>query len=240
MSVTPPGTLYVCGTPIGNLNDVSYRLLETLNQVDAIVCEDTRRTLKLLTHFGIKKRVLSFDQHMEREKTGFLLKILLEGKSLAFVSDAGMPAVSDPGSHLVKAARQEGIRVAVVPGPSSVTAAMSISGFPGQSFVFLGFPPRKAKARQELFRQWIRPGIPVVFFEAPTRLVRTLESLAEVFPEAEVSLCHEMTKVHEEVISGPIKQVYGRVKEGPVKGEWVIVVFLPHDEAENYEETDDR
>ncbi|QUL97815.1 MAG: 16S rRNA (cytidine(1402)-2'-O)-methyltransferase [Candidatus Fermentithermobacillus carboniphilus] len=221
------GTLYICGTPIGNLGDVTQRLLEVLREVDFVACEDTRRTLKILSHFGIKKPLLAVHEYVERERAETVMKALSEGKSVAFVSDAGMPAISDPGAYLVRTARERGFRLVLVPGPSSVTGALSLSGFQADRFVFAGFPPRKSKERREFFREWVRPGVPAVFFEAPHRLKKSLSDLLEVFPSnMEVCLCHEMTKIHESVIFGTIQEVFESIKEAQVHGEWVIVARL--------------
>lgn len=218
------GTLYVCGTPIGNLKDVTLRLLEVLGAVDAVACEDTRRTLKLLTHFEIKKPVISLHQHVERERAARILDVLRQGKSVAFVSDAGMPVISDPGAYLVQAARDDGHRVLLVPGPSSVSGALALSGFPADRFIFGGFPPRKPKDRQRFFREWIKPGITSVFFESPFRVKKALSDLAAVYPDALVRLCHEMTKIHESVVAGSAGEVLATLEKQALQGEWVIVV----------------
>jgi len=225
-SEKPYGTLYLCGTPIGNLDDVSMRLIGVLKQVDLVACEDTRRTLKLLSYFGIKKPLLSLHQHVERKRTDMVISALSQGKSVAFVSDAGMPVISDPGAYLVRTAREKGFPMILIPGPSAVTSALTLSGFLVDKFIFAGFPPRKAKQRQKFFLDWIRPKVPVVFFEAPHRLVKSLSDLMQVFPDIEVCLCHEMTKVHESTVAGSIAQVYSEVKDSSPQGEWVIVALL--------------
>jgi 16S rRNA (cytidine1402-2'-O)-methyltransferase len=224
------GVLYICGTPIGNLKDVTYRLIEVLEHVDVVVCEDTRRTLKLLSHFGIAKKVISVHQHVERERTSNVCDLLSQGKSVAFVSDAGMPVVSDPGAYLVRTARERGYKIQLVPGPSSVSGALALSGFSGDKFVFGGFLPRKPKDRREFFRRWVWPGIAAVFFESPYRVKKSLKDLAEVFPACQISLCHEMTKIHESVIWGRVGAVLADLEGEALQGEWVIVVFLPPDE----------
>ncbi len=218
------GTLYVCGTPIGNLKDTTFRLLEVLNAVDAVACEDTRRTLKLLTHFEIKKPVISLHQHVERERSSRVLDMLRLGKSVAFVSDAGMPVISDPGAYLVQAARDDGHRVVLVPGPSSVSGALALSGFSGDRFVFGGFPPKKPKHRRQFFLEWLKIGVTAVFFESPFRVKKSLSDLAQLYPAAEVRLCHEMTKIHEGVMAGTVSEVLANLGERTLQGEWVIVV----------------
>lgn len=220
------GILYVCGTPIGNLKDASPRLLEVLSSVDAVLCEDTRRTLKLLSYFGLRKKVISFYEHVEKEKAADVVNMLRNGKNLALVSDAGMPCISDPGSYLVKTVREQGLPAVIVPGPSSVTAAVSISGFPAQKFIFAGFPPRKTKDKEEFFREWIRPNVACVFYESPVRLKKSLASLVKIFPHIDVSLCHELTKVHEEVLAGKASDILKTLDDKKPKGEWVMVAFL--------------
>ncbi|HHT84596.1 MAG: 16S rRNA (cytidine(1402)-2'-O)-methyltransferase [Bacillota bacterium] len=220
------GVLYICGTPIGNLDDASFRLIQVLGNVDLIVCEDTRRTRKLLARYDIRKPLLAFYEHVEKQRTGMVLEQMSRGKSVALVSDAGMPLISDPGAHLVKQARESGFHIVAVPGPSAVTTALALVGFPSSHFIFAGFPPRKSKKRQEFFSQWIRPQVPVVFFESPHRLVKTLDDLMSVFPSIQVGLCHEMTKAYESVMVGPVTEVYGQIKDSEAKGEWVVVVYL--------------
>ncbi len=219
-----PGTLYLCGTPIGNLNDVTYRLVETLKAVDVVACEDTRRTKKLLSHFGISKPLISIHQHVERLRAGAVIELLSCGKSVAFASDAGMPTISDPGACLVRAVRESGLPIELVPGPSSVSGALALSGFCGDRFVFGGFPPRKPKGRREFFARWVWPGTTAVFFESPHRVRKSLGDLCRVFPGCEVSLCHEMTKIHESVTSGTVEEVFGALEGMVLRGEWVIVV----------------
>ncbi|HHX28998.1 MAG: 16S rRNA (cytidine(1402)-2'-O)-methyltransferase [Bacillota bacterium] len=221
------GVFYVCGTPIGNLKDATFRLIETLAAADLVACEDTRRTLKLLSHYGLKKPVVSIYKHVERGRVEVVLDALSRGKSVVYVSDAGMPSVSDPGARLVEAVREAGFDVRVVPGPSAVTSALSLSGFPGDKFVFGGFIPRKSSQRQSFFQEWVRPGITTVFFESPHRLAKSISDLALVFPDAEVCLCHEMTKVHESVLAGTAAQLAERLPNEKVLGEWVAVVRVP-------------
>lgn len=228
------GVLYVCGTPIGNLDDASFRLIQVLSQVDLIVCEDTRRTKKLLARYDIKKPLLALYEHVEKQRTGAVLEELARGRLVALVSDAGMPLISDPGAYLVKKARESGFHIAVVPGPSAVTAALALVGFCSSQFIFAGFPPRKSKKRREFFLEWIKPQVPVVMFESPHRLVKTLDDLMAMFPSIQVGLCHEMTKTYESVIVGHIKDVWEQLRGMKVKGEWVIVAYL--ESPENQEE----
>lgn len=226
------GTFYVCGTPIGNLKDATFRLVETLASADMVACEDTRRTLKLLTHFGLRKPVISVYKHVERDRFERILKALSDGKSVVYVSDAGMPAISDPGAYLVKAARDAGFEVRVVPGPSSVTSALAISGFPADRFVFGGFLPRKSGQRQAFYMEWVKPEVTAVFFESPHRLSKSIADLAAVRPSAQVCLCHEMTKVHESALIGSAPKIASAVSEEKPLGEWVIVAYLPKNQEE--------
>lgn len=226
------GTFYVCGTPIGNLKDATFRLVETLTAADIVACEDTRRTLKILSHFGLRKPVISIYRHVERDRSERIMDALSQGKSVVYVSDAGMPAISDPGAHLVKAAREAGFEVVVIPGPSSVTSALTLSGFPADKFVFGGFLPRKSGQRRTLYSEWVKPETTAVFFESPHRLSQSVADLASVHPQAQVCLCHEMTKVHESVVRGTALDVAERLSGESVLGEWVVVVFLPRNQEE--------
>ncbi|HHY35271.1 MAG TPA: 16S rRNA (cytidine(1402)-2'-O)-methyltransferase [Firmicutes bacterium] len=218
-------SLYVCGGPIGNLGDVSFRLLEVLKAADVVLAEDTRRTLKLLAHYGLKKPLISLNQHNEADRIPHVLRGLGSGKTFALLSDAGTPGISDPGPGLVRAARKEGFPVWVIPGPSAVTAALSGAGFPADRFVFAGYPPRRSGERRRFYQEWIKPGWPSVFFEAPHRLLKSLSDLAAVWPEIDVVLYHEISKVHESAIVGTIEDVLQRLDGSNVRGEYVVVVY---------------
>lgn len=196
-----PGTLFVVTTPIGNLEDLTPRAARTLSEVELIAAEDTRRTRKLLTHMGISKSLISYNEHNARERTPRILRTLLK-VDVALVTDAGVPAVSDPGADLVRAAAEQGTPVVAVPGPSAVTAALSVAGIGGDSFKFLGFPPRARKERRELFAANEAEAATLVLFEAPHRLRATLEDLRDVLGERTVAVCRELTKLHEEVFRG--------------------------------------
>jgi len=214
------GELYVVATPIGNLEDISARALRILNEVDTILCEDTRVTRKLLSHYDIHTPTERFDAAVEGEKIASVLEQLSEGKSFALVSDAGTPTVSDPGARLVHAAHEAGLTVNSVPGPSAVTAALSISGVSADSFVFLGYPPHK-KGRQTFFDSLIREDRKVVIFESTHRILKTLEALGE----REVVVVSELTKMYEEVLRGTASDVHKIFEEHPEKqkGEFVII-----------------
>jgi 16S rRNA (cytidine1402-2'-O)-methyltransferase len=201
------GILYVVATPIGNLEDVTLRALRILREVSLIAAEDTRRTARLLQHYSISTRTTSLHEHNEREKSSQLIERLRAGESIALVSDAGTPLVSDPGQTLVAAARGAGIRVESIPGPSAVMAALSSVGLPAGEFVFLGFPPIRGKDRKTWFAELAKQPRLAVFFEAPHRVRRTLTDLASQFgPDRELGVGRELTKIHEELVVCPINQ----------------------------------
>ena len=196
-----PGTLYVLATPIGNLEDLSARAARVLAEVGLVAVEDTRHTRKLLTHLGLSKRMVSYNAHNAAQRTPRLLRSLLK-EDVALVTDAGVPAISDPGAWLVRAAAEQGTSVVPVPGPSAVTTALSVAGMSGGAFRFLGFPPRARKARRALFAEVEHERSTLVLFEAPHRVRSTLEDLAAVFGERPIVVCRELTKLHEEVFRG--------------------------------------
>ena len=217
------GILYVVATPIGNLEDVTLRALRILREVSLIAAEDTRRTARLLQHYSISTRTTSLHAHNEREKTPQLVAKLAAGQSIAVVSDAGTPLISDPGQPLVKAARDAGIRVEAIPGPSAVMAALSSSGLPTSSFAFTGFPPIRSKDRIGAFREWKSRQVLTVFFEAPHRLEDSLRDLAAVFGANHIiCVARELTKAHEQLVVRPIS---GVLKElSALKGELTLLV----------------
>ncbi|MCH5206166.1 MAG: 16S rRNA (cytidine(1402)-2'-O)-methyltransferase [Oscillospiraceae bacterium] len=217
--------LYVVGTPIGNLGDLSPRGVETLEKVDYIAAEDTRVTLKLLTHFGIKKPLLSCFSPKEQEKSEKLLSLLSEGNSIALVSDAGMPCISDPGGVLVKKCREHGIPVEVIPGCNAAVAAVAVSGMEIDRWVFEGFLPVQKKERQERLETVKKLPHALVYYEAPHKIKQTLYDLTEVFGgEREAAICRELTKLHEEVIRGTLSELSKIYDEEQPRGEFVLVV----------------
>lgn len=217
------GTLYVVATPIGNLEDVTLRALRILRDVSLIAAEDTRRTARLLQHYSISTRTTSLHAHNEREKTRAIVERLQAGDSVALVSDAGTPLISDPGHELVREARAAGIRVEAIPGPSAVMAAVSASGLGADGFTFLGFPPSRSSDRKNWFQRLLLFGQLTIIFEAPHRIGRTLDDLAEIFGEAHViAVGRELTKAHEELVIGPISLVRERFQEP--RGEFTILV----------------
>ena len=222
--------LAVCATPIGNLDDVTLRLLEELRSADVILCEDTRHSRVLLDRHGISgAKLLSYHEHNEAKRTSELLPRLLAGERVALVSDAGMPGISDPGARLIGAALEQGVPVTVLPGPSAVDTALVAAGFAADRYQFVGFLPRSAGALTALWRGLAGWAYPVVAFESPRRLPATLRSLAAAQPGREVAVCRELTKKFEEVVRGSAAEVSARFAEPP-KGE--ITLVLGPDEEE--------
>jgi 16S rRNA (cytidine1402-2'-O)-methyltransferase len=217
-----PGTLFVVATPIGNLEDISARALRVLREVSLIAAEDTRHTGNLLNRFGITTRTTSLHDHNEREKSGSLIDRLLSGDSIALVSDAGTPTLADPGTHLIREAIAAGVRVEPIPGPSAAITALSVSGLPNHEFTFLGFPPTKAKERAQWFEKVRTAGHTVIFYESPHRIAATLTQLRDAIGDAEVAVGRELTKVHEQLVKGPITAVLAAVGESA--GEFTVVV----------------
>jgi 16S rRNA (cytidine1402-2'-O)-methyltransferase len=215
--------LAVCATPIGNLEDVTLRVLAELAAADVVLCEDTRHTRVLLSRHGIEARLLSYHEHNEAQRTAELLPRLEAGERVALVSDAGLPGVSDPGARLVRAALDAGIDVTVLPGPSAVETALVASGLVAEQYRFLGFLPRGEKRLAALWDELRGWPWPAVAFESPQRLPATLRSLAAAEPEREVAVCRELTKRFEEVVGGTAREVAGRF-EAPPKGEITLVL----------------
>ena len=219
------GMLYLVPTPIGNLGDISIRCRETLEQADFIAAEDTRVTLKLLNHLGIRKSLVSYYEHNKAQKGNVILERILAGETCALVSDAGSPAISDPGEDLVKQCAEVGITVCAIPGPCAVITALSISGQATGRFCFEGFLSTSKKSRREHLESLVNEQRTMIFYEAPHKLPATLESMAEVFgPDRPISLCRELTKLHEEVVRTTLGGAIALYEEQPPKGEFVLVV----------------
>ena len=218
------GTLYLVGTPIGNLGDLSPRAVEILQSVDFIAAEDTRVTLKLLNHFGIRRPLISYYEHNKIESAAVILPRLLAGESCALVSDAGMPAISDPGEELVRLCAEQEIPVASVPGPSAVVTALAMSGLPTQRFTFEGFLSTANKSRREHLETLRTEHRTLVLYEAPHKLVETLSDLLEVLGDRDIALCRELTKLHEEVIRTTIAQALEKFRAERPRGEFVLVI----------------
>jgi len=217
------GTLYVVGTPIGNLEDISLRALRILRQVDLIAAEDTRTTRKLLARYGIETPLTSYHEHNKLTKLDYLLETLRQ-KDVALVSEAGMPGLSDPGYELIRAAIERGIPVVPVPGPSALVTALVVSGLPTDSFVYLGFLPRRREERRRLLESVARERRTLVAFEAPHRLLATLADLKEVLGDRRIAIARELTKVHEEVWRGTTDEALARFEEAPPRGEFTLVI----------------
>jgi 16S rRNA (cytidine1402-2'-O)-methyltransferase len=218
--------LAVCATPIGNLDDVTLRVLAELRDADVVLCEDTRHTRVLLERHGIEARLLSYHEHNEAKRVAELLPRLEAGERAALVSDAGLPGISDPGARLVGAALDAGVPVTVLPGPSSVETALVASGIAAERYQFVGFLPRGAKALRALWEELSAWEHPAVAFESPQRLPATLRSLADADPERFVAVCRELTKRFEEVVRGPAGEVAARFATPP-KGEITLVIGAP-------------
>jgi 16S rRNA (cytidine1402-2'-O)-methyltransferase len=218
------GHLYVVGTPIGNLGDLSERARQTLASVELVAAEDTRRTGKLLAHVGVKVRMLSLFEGNERQRVDELVERLAEGAKVALVSDAGMPAVSDPGFRLLRAAIEAGVAVSVVPGPSAVTAALVVSGLPTDRWVFEGFLPRRPSERRARLRALAHDPRTVVLFESPLRVVSLLRDALVELGDRRAAVARELTKLHEEVLRGRVSEVLASLLEAEPRGEIVVVI----------------
>lgn len=217
------GVLYLCPTPIGNLEDITLRVLKTLKEVDIIAAEDTRQTLKLLNHFDIKKPLTSYHEHNKRTKGAKLIEELKKGKSIALVTDAGTPAISDPGEDLVKLCIEEGIKVVPLPGPTAAITALVASGLDTSSFVFEGFLPTKNKEREERLNRISKEERTIILYEAPHRLKETLRELKSYVAERKIVIARELTKIHEEFIRGTIDEVLTKLGD-EIKGEIVLII----------------
>lgn len=216
--------LYVVGTPIGNLSDFSPRAIDTLKNVDFIAAEDTRVTLKLLTHFEIQKPLVSYYEHNIREKGEYILGRIENGESCAIVTDAGMPCISDPGEDLVRLCAERGIEINVVPSPTAAMSALAISGLPTARFSFEGFlsvTNKQRRAHLEEVKSFKRT---LIFYEAPHKLIYTLKDMLDAFGDRKIALCRELTKIHEEVLRGKISDMIAYYENKPPKGEYVLVI----------------
>ena len=218
------GILYVTGTPIGNLSDLSPRAVETLEKVDFIAAEDTRVTLKLLNHFGIKKPMVSYFEHNKRERGEIICARIEQGENCAIVTDAGMPCISDPGEDLVKLCEERGIKTVVIPGPSAVISALAVSGLSTGRFTFEGFLSVNKKSRTDHLKSLANEHRTMIFYEAPRKLPQTLRDLYANFGDRKLTIVREITKIHEEVIRTTTKNAAENLSDGSVKGEIVLVL----------------
>lgn len=221
-----PGTLYIVATPIGNLGDITLRAIETLKLVDAVLCEDTRVTGKLLARYEIRKSMVSCHEHTDDAKLAHIVERLKQGENLAFASDAGTPGLSDPGNKLVSLALAADIPVVPIPGVSALATIVSVAGIDMREFVFLGFPPHK-KGRETFFRKVATMEYPVVYYESPHRVIKNLDLLETFAPERKVIIGRELTKIFEEVLRGSIGDIrnYFTANPGKQKGEFVVIVY---------------
>ena len=216
------GTLYIVATPIGNLDDITLRAIKVLKDADLIAAEDTRHTLKLLNHLEISKPLISYYKQNEKVKTDILVEKLKDGKNIALVSDAGTPVISDPGEEVVKSAIENNIKVVPIPGPCALITALISSGISAKEFEFIGFLPVNKKEKQERLKEVAEDTKTLIFYEAPHKLISTLEEMKEVLGNRKICLARELTKIHEEFLIGNISYLLDRVQEP--KGEYVIVV----------------
>ena len=225
------GTLYIIATPIGNLEDITFRAVRTLKEVDLIAAEDTRHSRKLLSHFGIATPLTAYHDHNERLKSDYLLNQLQEGRNLALITDAGTPCIADPGYRIVQAAVAAGIRVVPIPGPSAVMAALSAAGLPTDRFAFEGFlPPRQGKRRARL-AELVTEGRVMLFYEAPHRLAATLADMLTVLGNRQAVVARELTKIHEEFRHGSVSELIERCAAEETRGE-VVILLAPAEEGE--------
>ncbi|MCR5651579.1 MAG: 16S rRNA (cytidine(1402)-2'-O)-methyltransferase [Lachnospiraceae bacterium] len=221
---TEKGTLYICATPIGNLDDITKRVLDTLSSADLIAAEDTRNTLKLLNHFGIRGNLTSYHEHNKYEKAEHLIKELLSGKNIALVTDAGTPAISDPGQVLVSRCNEENIPVTSLPGATAFVTALTLSGLSTDRFIFEGFLPHDKKERTAVLDNLAGETGTIILYEAPHRLKETLKTLLDALGNRKTALCRELTKIHEEVLHLDLESAVSYFEDREPKGEFVLVI----------------
>ena len=218
------GMLYLCATPIGNLEDITCRVLRILKEVDLIAAEDTRNSIKLLNHFEIKTPMTSYHEYNKFDKGRYLVEQMLEGKNIALITDAGTPGISDPGEELVAMCYETGIQVTSLPGAAACITALTLSGLPTRRFAFEAFLPSDKKERAVVLEELKQETRTIILYEAPHRLVKTLEELLEKLGDRKISLCRELTKKHETVFRGSLLEAFSWYKENPTKGECVMVL----------------
>ena len=230
------GTLYIVATPIGNLEDITRRALRVLKEADVIAAEDTRHSLKLLSHYGISRPMISYWGEREKAKSEEVLTHLRDGRSVALISDSGTPGISDPGAVVIKKAIEEGFPVLPVPGPSAVIAALSVSGLPTGEFTFIGFLPPKPGQRQKALKELSLEGRTLVFYEAPHRLMETMNDIEEMFGDRPACVIKEITKLHEEALRGTVLGIISGLEGSTIAGEYVIIIGGRKKEAVSFEE----
>ncbi|XEC95001.1 16S rRNA (cytidine(1402)-2'-O)-methyltransferase [Paenibacillus tarimensis] len=233
---TAVGSLYLVGTPIGNLEDMTFRAIRTLREVDLIAAEDTRQTRKLLTHFEITTRLVSYHEHNKQASGQELIRMLQEGRQIALVSDAGLPAISDPGADLVREAAEQGIPVIPVPGANAALSALIVSGLSTERFLFAGFPPRDKKSLQQWLNQLFAQNCTLLMYESPHRVHKTLEMIGNIMEGRRIVMARELTKRHEEIVRGTVQECIGWLEQHPPLGEYCLVVEGANDDqSENQE-----
>lgn len=218
------GKLYICPTPLGNLEDITLRTLRILREVDIIACEDTRHSLRLLNHYEIRKPLTSYHEHNIKEKGPELIRKLLDGKNIALISDAGMPGISDPGEDLIKLAIEEGVEVVGLPGPTASILALVVSGLTTDKFVFEGFLPSKKKDRTKVLEELMDEKRTIILYESPHRIINSLEDMLNILGNRRLGIGRELTKLYEEIFRGNIKDALERYSQNVVKGEFVIIL----------------
>lgn len=228
--------LYLVATPIGNLGDITLRALETLRQVDLVASEDTRKTGRLLKHYDIHKPQIAFHEHNEAEAGARILGLLREGQSVALVTNAGTPGISDPGYTLVRAAIDEGLPMTMIPGPTALAMAVVLSGLPTHSFCFRGFTPRKSGARQRFYETDVALPYTLIYYESPHRLIASLEDALAVLGDRRAAVANDLTKMFEAVERGTLSELLGRLRGTPLRGEYVLVVAGAREDGD----TDER
>lgn len=218
------GVLFVVATPIGNLSDITYRAVRILAEVDLIAAEDTRRTKILLTKYDVHTPMTSYHKFNIKSKTDYLIELMKQGQNIALVSDSGMPGISDPGSELISGAIEQGIKIEPVPGPSAVITALVVSGLPTDSFIFVGFLPKKPGKKKKLLEGLKSNTATIIIYESPYRVVKTLEAVKSILGDRQVTVCRELTKKFEEIVRGKVGDVIAKFKDRKVKGEVVVVI----------------
>ncbi|HIJ60567.1 MAG TPA: 16S rRNA (cytidine(1402)-2'-O)-methyltransferase [Nitrospirae bacterium] len=232
----PYGKLYIVSTPIGNLEDMTLRAIRVLKEVDVIAAEDTRHSRKLLNHYGITKPMISYWSEKEKVRSEEMIEKLHSGLSIAIISDAGTPGISDPGVVLIKRAINEGIDVVPIPGPSAAIAALSVSGLSTEEFTFIGFLPSKAAQRQKRLNEIVLEPRTLILYEVPHRILETLKDMEEIFGQRQTALAKEITKLHEEILRGTISEILNMLETRTIAGEYVIIVEGKREEAISIEE----
>jgi 16S rRNA (cytidine1402-2'-O)-methyltransferase len=224
------GTLYIVATPIGNLEDITLRALRVLKSVDIIAAEDTRHSLKLLNHYGISKPMISYWKEKEKVRSDEIIENLKSGQSIALITDAGTPGISDPGAVIIRKAIEEDIRIVAIPGPSAFVAALSLSGLSTDEFVFVGFLTSKWRQRQKILKDLSLEPRTIIFYEAPHRILETLMDMKEIFKERKTVLVKEITKIHEEILRGSVSEIIKELENTKISGEYVIIIERRRDD----------